>query len=46
MHIPVEIFNELVDVSGGTRFIMESDIAVLGISKEFGVPFSNLHLDF
>ena len=46
MHIPVEVFNELVDVCGGTRFIMESDIAVLGVSQEFGVPFSNLHLDF
>ena len=46
MHSPLEVFNELVDVSGGARFIMESDIPVLGVSQEFGVPFSNLHLDF
>lgn len=46
MHIPVEIFDKLIDVSGGIRFIMETDIAVLGVSQEFGVPFSNFHLDF
>ena len=46
MHIPVKIFNELVDVSGGVRFIMEADIPVLGISQEFGVPLRNLHFDF